>query len=77
MQEYYNNKYCKEDKRRCKDLKENKNNLKSLWIKDNRVDIGYLKSLPMNYSIIILGEVVYPLSSLKKISNRNYSVEEY
>ncbi|SEO53863.1 hypothetical protein [Acinetobacter sp. yr461] len=31
----------------------------------------------MNYSIIILGEVVYPLLSLKKISNRNYSVEEY
>lgn len=77
MQEYYNNKYCKEDKGRCKDLKENKNNLKSLWTKDNRVDIGYLKSLPMNYSIIILGGVVYPLSSLKKISNRNYSVEEY
>lgn len=77
MQDYYNNKNCKKNKRRCEELSENKNNLKSLWTKDNSVDIGYLKSLPMNYSIIILGGVIYPLSSLKKISNRNYSVEAY
>lgn len=35
MQDYYNNENCKKYKRRCKDLSENKNNLKSLWIKDN------------------------------------------
>ncbi|BCB00167.1 hypothetical protein ATCC19606_25020 [Acinetobacter baumannii] len=44
MQEYYDNKDCKKDKRRCKDLSENKNNLKSLWTKDNRVDIDYVKT---------------------------------
>jgi len=77
MQEYYDNKDCKKDKRRCKDLNENKNNLKSLWTKDNRVDINYLKSLPINYSVITYGRTIYPLSSLKKISNSNYSIEEY
>ncbi len=77
MQEYYDNKDCKKGKRRCKDLSENKNNLKSLWTKDNRVDIDYLKSLPMNYSVITYGRTIYPLSSLKKISNSNYSIEEY
>ncbi|HFG6988491.1 hypothetical protein U2E86_03975 [Acinetobacter baumannii] len=77
MKEYYSNKYCKKDKRRCKDLSENKNNLKSLWTKDNRVDIDYLKSLPINYSVITYGRTIYPLSSLKKISNSNYSIEEY
>ncbi|WP_224992471.1 hypothetical protein [Acinetobacter pittii] len=77
MQEYYDNKDCKKDKRRCKDLSENKNNLKSLWTKDNRVDIDYLKSLPINYSVITYGRTIYPLSSLKKISNSNYSIEEY
>ncbi|MDO7243331.1 hypothetical protein Q5M44_02120 [Acinetobacter pittii] len=77
MQEYYSNKDCKKDKRRCKDLSENKNNLKSLWTKDNRVDINYLKSLPINYSVITYGRTIYPLSSLKKISNNNYSIEEY
>ncbi|WP_228253326.1 hypothetical protein [Acinetobacter calcoaceticus] len=77
MQEYYDNKDCKKDKRRCKDLSENKNNLKSLWTKYNRVDIDYLKSLPINYSVITYGRTIYPLSSLKKISNSNYSIEEY
>lgn len=77
MQEYYDNKDCKKDKRRCKDLNENNNNLKSLWTKDNRVDINYLKSLPINYSVITYGRTIYPLSSLKKISNSNYSIEEY
>ncbi|ENV01989.1 MULTISPECIES: hypothetical protein [Acinetobacter] len=77
MQEYYDNKDCKKDKRRCKNLNENKNNLKSLWTKDNRVDINYLKSLPINYSVITYGRTIYPLSSLKKISNSNYSIEEY
>ncbi len=77
MQDYYDNKDCKKDKRRCKDLSENKNNLKSLWTKDNRVDIDYLKSLPINYSVINYGRTIYPLSSLKKISNSNYSIEEY
>ncbi|QXB47299.1 hypothetical protein [Acinetobacter seifertii] len=77
MQEYYDNKDCKKDKRRCKNLSENKNNLKSLWTKDNRVDINYLKSLPINYSVITYGRTIYPLSSLKKISNSNYSIEEY
>lgn len=77
MQEYYDNKDCKKNKRRCKDLSENKNNLKSLWTKDNRVDIDYLKSLPINYSVITYGRTIYPLSSLKKISNSNYSIEEY
>lgn len=77
MQKYYDNKDCKKDKRRCKDLSENKNNLKSLWTKDNRVDIDYLKSLPINYSVITYGRTIYPLSSLKKISNSNYSIEEY
>ncbi|KQQ76221.1 hypothetical protein [Acinetobacter sp. Leaf130] len=77
MQEYYGNKDCKKDERRCKDLSENKNNLKSLWTKDNRVDIDYLKSLPINYSVITYGRTIYPLSSLKKISNSNYSIEEY
>ncbi|HAV4972971.1 hypothetical protein ACT4YZ_04480 [Acinetobacter baumannii] len=77
MKEYYNNKDCKKDKRKCKDLSENKNNLKSLWTKDNRVDIDYLKSLPINYSVITYGRTIYPLSSLKKISNSNYSIEEY
>lgn len=77
MQEYYDNKDCKKDKRRCKDLSENKNNLKILWTKDNRVDIDYLKSLPINYSVITYGRTIYPLSSLKKISNSNYSIEEY
>lgn len=77
MQEYYDNKDCKKDKRRCKDLSENKNNLKSLWTKDNYVDIDYLKSLPINYSVITYGRTIYPLSSLKKISNSNYSIEEY
>ncbi|EHU1558007.1 hypothetical protein QDR13_14320 [Acinetobacter baumannii] len=77
MKEYYSNKDCKKDKRRCKDLSENKNNLKSLWTKDNRVDIDYLKSLPINYSVITYGRTIYPLSSLKKISNSNYSIEEY
>lgn len=77
MQEYYGNKYCKKDKRRCKDLSENKNNLKSLWTKYNHVDIDYLKSLPINYSVITYGRTIYPLSSLKKISNSNYSIEEY
>ena len=65
MQEYYDNKDCKKNKR-CRDLRENKNNLKSLWTKDNRVDIDYLKSLPMNYSVITYGRTIYPLSSLKK-----------
>lgn len=77
MKEYYSNKDCKKDKRKCKDLSENKNNLKSLWTKDNRVDIDYLKSLPINYSVITYGRTIYPLSSLKKISNSNYSIEEY
>lgn len=77
MKEYYSNKDCKKDKRRCKDLSENKNNLKSLWTKDNRVDIDYLKSLAINYSVITYGRTIYPLSSLKKISNSNYSIEEY
>ncbi|MCG9481590.1 hypothetical protein MCL30_07345 [Acinetobacter pittii] len=77
MREYYDNKDCKKDKRRCKDLSGNKNNLKSLWTKDNRVDIDYLKSLPINYSVITYGRTIYPLSSLKKISNSNYSIEEY
>ncbi|SSU97472.1 Uncharacterised protein [Acinetobacter baumannii] len=77
MKEYYSNKDCKKDKRKCKDLSENKNNLKSLWTKDNSVDIDYLKSLPINYSVITYGRTIYPLSSLKKISNSNYSIEEY
>ncbi|MDC5547556.1 hypothetical protein OHX02_17025, partial [Acinetobacter baumannii] len=77
MKEYYSNKDCKKDKRRCKDLSENKNNLKSLWTKDNRVDIDYLKSLPINYSLITYGRTICRLSSLKKISNSNYSIEEY
>lgn len=77
MQTYYSNKDCKKDKRRCKDLSENKNNLKSLWTRDNHVDIDYLKSLPINYSVIIHGRTIYPLSSLKKINNNNYSIEEY
>ncbi|MFL9547281.1 hypothetical protein, partial [Acinetobacter baumannii] len=77
MQEYYDNKDCKKDKRRCKDLSENKNNLKSLWTKDNRVDIDYVKNLPMNYSVITSGGIIFPLSSLKKISNGNYSIEAY
>ncbi|MFX5835198.1 hypothetical protein ABTE43_14730 [Acinetobacter baumannii] len=77
MKEYYSNKDCKKDKRKCKDLSENKNNLKSLWTKDDRVDIDYLKSLPINYSVITYGRTIYPLSSLKKISNSNYSIEEY
>lgn len=77
MREYYDNKDCKKDKRRCKDLSGNKNNLKSLWTKDSRVDIDYLKSLPINYSVITYGRTIYPLSSLKKISNSNYSIEEY
>ncbi|MDN8285583.1 hypothetical protein QZK62_08230 [Acinetobacter baumannii] len=77
MKEYYSNKDCKKDKRKCKDLSENKNNLKSLWIKDNSVDIDYLKSLPINYSVITYERTIYPLSSLKKISNSNYSIEEY
>ncbi|RDF49336.1 hypothetical protein DWA13_20375, partial [Acinetobacter baumannii] len=74
MQEYYDNKDCKKDKRRCKDLSENKNNLKSLWTKDNRVDIDYVKNLPMNYSVITSGGIIFQLSSLKKISNGNYSI---
>lgn len=77
MQEYYDNKDCKKDKRRCKDLSDNKNNLKSLWAKDNRVDIDYVKNLPMNYSVITSGGTIFPLSSLKKISNGNYSIEAY
>ncbi|MDV7525356.1 hypothetical protein R4516_15250 [Acinetobacter baumannii] len=77
MKEYYSNKDCKKDKRKCKYLSENKNNLKSLWTKDNRVDIDYLKSLPINYSVITYGRTIYPLSSLKKINNSNYSIEEY
>ena len=77
MQDYYNNENCKKYKRRCKDLSQNKNNLKSLWIKDNRVDIDYVKNLPMNYSVITFGRTIYPLSSLKKISKGNYSIEGY
>ncbi|NUF32302.1 hypothetical protein HUN28_19155, partial [Acinetobacter oleivorans] len=77
MQDYYNNKNCKKYKSRCKDLSENKNNLKSLWTKDNRVDIDYVKNLPMNYSVITSGRTIYPLSSLKKTSKGNYSIEEY
>lgn len=77
MQDYYNNENCKKYKRRCKDLSENKNNLKSLWTKDNRVDIDYVKNLPMNYSVITFGRTIYPLSSLKKISKGNYSIKGY
>lgn len=77
MQDYYNNKNCKKDKRRCKDLSGNKNNLKILWTKDNRLDVDYVKNLPMNYSVITSGGTIFPLSSLKKISNSNYSIEAY
>jgi hypothetical protein len=77
MQEYYDNKDCKKYKRKCKDLSDTKNGLKSLWTKDNRVDIDYLKSLPMNYSVITSGGTIFPISSLKKIIKGNYSIEAY
>lgn len=48
-----------------------------MWTKDNRVDIDYVKNLSMNYSLITFGRTIYPLSSLKKISKGNCSIEEY
>lgn len=77
VEEYINRRSCLIEGRWCLHINRFRKGLRSLWREDNSVDIEYLKNLPQTYSMVI-GEIsIYPLSSLKKIDKRTYSIQSY
>ncbi|TCB68552.1 hypothetical protein [Acinetobacter sp. ANC 4178] len=77
VEEYSNRRECLIQHKRCSDIDNSRNGLRSLWKEDNSVDIDYLKNLPLTYSIVGGSIGILPLSSLKKIDKGTYSIHSY